>query len=473
MPTAEAVIIAGRTVQSGDTTKLYSYPYFLHFSIALAVYTKVFVGYLVLTHQDYRPHRWRATDNMNAARRTPKKLIIVAIVAVIAAGAFWWWHHNSAPSSPGAAEPQQQRGKGGARRGMALAPVQAASAVTQSVPQYLSGLGTVTAASTVTLRSRVDGELMALHFTEGQQVAAGQLLAEVDPRPYQVALTQAQGQLAKDQATLANARRDLARYEKLAKTGLVSQQDLDTQRSLVSETLGSIKADEGSVASARLNLTYSRITAPIAGRVGLKQVDIGNYITSGDTNGIVVITQTHPIDVVFSLPENNIATILQAQKSGESLLTESWDRSNKRHLTDGHLLSLDNQIDSTTGTIKLKARFENADDTLFPNQFVNVRLKVNTLQDAIVIPAAALQMGNEGHFVWVVNSENKVSKKGVSIGIQDSEKVVITAGLESGERVVTDGLDRLTEGATVEVVAPHSTPLSSDNTVQRAKGERS
>lgn len=471
MPMAKPAIIAGTTVQSGDTTKLYSYPYFLHFSIALAVYTKAFVGYSFFTRLDYRPHSWRATDNMNATRHTSKKLIIVAIVAVIAAGTLWWWQHNSAPSSPDAAEPQQQRGKGGARR--ALAPVQAASAVTQSVPQYLSGLGTVTAASTVTLRSRVDGELMALHFTEGQQVKAGQLLAEIDPRPYQVALTQAQGQLAKNQATLANARRDLARYEKLAKTGLVSQQELDTQRSLVSETLGSIKADEGSVASAQLNLTYSRITAPTDGRVGLKQVDIGNYISSGDSNGIVVITQTHPVDVVFSLPENNIPMIQQAQKSGKPLLTEAWDRSNKTHLTDGQLLSLDNQIDSTTGTIKLKARFANADDALFPNQFVNVRLKVNTLHDAIVIPAAALQMGNEGHFVWVVNSERKVSKKAVSIGIQDSEKVVIKDGLDSGERVVTDGLDRLTEGATVEVVAPHSTPLPSGKTAQPAKGDRS
>lgn len=183
------------------------------------------------------------------------------------------------------------------------APVQAAEAVRQSVPQYLSGLGTVTAANTVTLRSRVDGDLMAIHFKEGQEVKAGQLLAEIDPRPYEVALMQAEGQLAKSKATLANARRDLARYEKLAKTSLVSQQELDTQRSLVSETLGTIRADEGSVASARLDLTYSRVTAPIDGRVGLKQVDVGNYITSGDTNGIVVITQTHPIDLVFSLPE--------------------------------------------------------------------------------------------------------------------------------------------------------------------------
>ncbi|MBP2167501.1 multidrug efflux system membrane fusion protein [Erwinia toletana] len=406
---------------------------------------------------------------MNARKTT----LTLAVIVVIAAGAFWWWQHSSSTGAESGAQPQQQqRGKGG-RRSAALAPVQASSALKQSVPQYLAGLGTVSAASTVTLRSRVDGELMALHFTEGQQVTAGQLLAEIDPRPYQVALTQAQGQLAKDQATLANARRDLARFEKLAKTSLVSQQELDTQRSLVSETLGTIKADEGSVASAQLNLTYSRITAPIAGRVGLKQVDIGNYITSGDTTGLVVITQTHPIDVVFSLPESSITPILQAQKSGQSLLVEAWDRSNSTKITEGTLLSLDNQIDSTTGTIKLKARFTNSDDQLFPNQFVNARLKVNTLHDAIVIPAAALQMGNEGHFVWVVNSENKVSKKLVSVGTQDSKQVVIKAGLDAGERVVTDGLDRLTEGASVEVVAPQTTPLPAGKTAQPAKGERS
>jgi len=322
------------------------------------------------------------------------------------------------------------------------------------------------------VRSRVNGDLLAIHFTEGQQVNAGDLLAEVDPRPYQVALTQAQGQLAKDQATLANARRDLARFEKLAKTSLVSQQELDTQRSLVNETLGTLKADEGGVASAQLNLTYSKITAPIAGRVGLKQVDVGNYVTSGDTTGIVVITQTHPIDVVFTLAENSISSILKAQKSGQPLLVEAWDRSNENLIASGKLLSLDNQIDVTTGTIKIKARFDNQDDALFPNQFVNVRLKVNTLQNAVVIPPAALQMGNEGHFVWVVNSDNKVSKKSVIAGLQDSQKVVVSAGLEAGERVVTDGLDRLTEGAKVEVVAPQSNAPRATRAALPSKGER-
>lgn len=402
-----------------------------------------------------------------------KTLIVLALIAV-AAGGYYAWQRNAQPQSSSQTDSPAPRGGkvggDGARR--PLAPVQAATATRQSVPQFLSGLGTVTAANTATVRSRVNGDLLAIHFTEGQQVNAGDLLAEVDPRPYQVALTQAQGQLAKDQATLANARRDLARFEKLAKTSLVSQQELDTQRSLVSETLGTLKADEGGVASAQLNLTYSRITAPIAGRVGLKQVDVGNYVTSGDTTGIVVITQTHPIDVVFTLAENSISSILQAQKSGQPLLVEAWDRSNQNLIASGKLLSLDNQIDVTTGTIKIKARFDNQDDTLFPNQFVNVRLKVNTLQDAVVIPPAALQMGNEGHFVWVVNSDNKVSKKSVIAGLQDSEKVVISAGLEAGERVVTDGLDRLTEGAKVEVVAPQSNAPRATRATLPSKGER-
>lgn len=339
-------------------------------------------------------------------------------------------------------------------RGGALAPVQAATAVNKAVPRYLTGLGTITAANTVTVRSRVDGQLMAIHFQEGQQVKAGDLLAEIDPSQFKVALAQAQGQLAKDKATLANARRDLARYQQLVKTNLVSRQELDTQQSLVSETQGTIKADEAAVASAQLQLDWSRITAPIDGRVGLKQVDIGNQISSGDTTGIVVITQTHPIDLVFTLPESDIATVVQAQKSGKGLVVEAWDRSNKQKLSEGSLLSLDNQIDTTTGTIKLKARFNNQDDALFPNQFVNARMLVATEENAVVIPTAALQMGNEGNFVWVLNGDNKVSKHLVKTGIQDSQTVVIAAGLSAGDRVVTDGIDRLTEGAKVEVVEP-------------------
>lgn len=387
--------------------------------------------------------------------------LVVLALLIVAGAVTGYWLMNRTPESAGpAAAAQGERPAGGGRHGgrfgATLAPVQAATATQEAVPRYLSGLGTITAANTVTVRSRVDGQLMALHFQEGQQVKAGDLLAEIDPSQFKVALAQAQGQLAKDKATLANARRDLARYQQLVKTNLVSRQELDTQQSLVSETQGTIKADEAAVASAQLQLDWSRITAPVDGRVGLKQVDIGNQISSGDTTGIVVLTQTHPIDLVFTLPENDIATVVNAQKSGKPLTVEAWDRTNKQKLSDGVLLSLDNQIDATTGTIKLKARFNNQDDALFPNQFVNARMLVDTQQDAVVIPAAALQMGNDGHFVWVLNSENKVSKHTVVPGIQDSQKVVISAGLSAGDRVVTDGIDRLTEGAKVEVVEAHS-----------------
>lgn len=380
-------------------------------------------------------------------------------VVVIAGAAGIYWHSQSASETPtaSAGTTSGQRPTGGRHggRGGALAPVQAATATSEAVPRYLTGLGTITAANTVTVRSRVSGQLLALHFQEGQQVKAGDLLAEIDPSEFKVALAQAQGQLAKDKAALANARRDLTRYQQLIKGNLVSRQEMDTQQSLVTESEGTVKADEATVASAQLQLDWTRITAPIDGRVGLKQVDIGNQISTSDTTGIVVLTQTHPIDMIFTLPENEIATIVQAQKAGKPLVVDAWDRTNKQKLSSGTLLSLDNQIDTTTGTIKLKARFTNQDDALFPNQFVNARILVDTEHDAVVIPTAALQMGNEGNFVWVLNSENQVSKHNVVPGIQDSLKVVINAGLSAGDRVVTDGIDRLTEGAKVEVVEAH------------------
>ncbi|KLE38460.1 multidrug transporter [Serratia sp. TEL] len=404
--------------------------------------------------------------NAKPQRRSLMPRLLVAAILVIAAVFAWRYFNAAQPPAGTAPGAQQAGGKAGAgraaggRRGAPMSPVQAATATQQTVPRYLSGLGTATAANTVTVTSRVDGQLMAIHFTEGQQVKAGDLLAEIDPRPFQVQLTQAQGQLAKDQATLANARRDLARYQQLVKTNLVSRQELDTQASLVQQTEGAIKADQGAVDSAKLQITYSRITAPIDGRVGLKLVDVGNYVTSGSTTGLVVITQMHPIDVVFTLPEGNIADLLKAQKAGP-VSVEAWDRTNQNKLTTGSLLSLDNQIDTATGTIKLKARFANEDDALFPNQFVNARLQVDTLHDAVVIPTAALQMGNEGNFVWTLSEDNKVSKHRVTAGVQDSRQVVISAGLNAGDRVVTDGIDRLTEGMQVEVLAPNDAPAAS------------
>ncbi|EKN4182166.1 MdtA/MuxA family multidrug efflux RND transporter periplasmic adaptor subunit [Yersinia ruckeri] len=412
---------------------------------------------------------------MNTASKRPSRwLILLAIALVLPAALFFWRQSLPTHAAPGVnASPKTAAASSrtGGRRNMPMSPVQAAYASERAVPRYLSGLGTVQAANTVMVTSRVDGQLMAIHFTEGQQVQAGQLLAEIDPRPYQVQLTQAQGQLAKDQATLANARRDLARYQKLAKTGLISQQDLDTQLSLVQQAEGSVKADQGAIDSAELQLTYSRITAPIAGRIGLKQVDVGNYITSGTTTPMVVITQTHPVDVVFTLPEGDIPVVMQAQKNALQNQThvpvEAWDRTNQQKLAQGALLSLDNQIDTSTGTIKLKARFENHDDVLFPNQFVNARIKVDLLKNAVVVPTAAVQMGNEGSFVWTLSDDNKVSKHLVTTGIQDSQQVVIEAGLSAGQRVVTDGIDRLTEGLQVEVVTPRSA-ISGDSAAKEA-----
>lgn len=405
------------------------------------------------------------------SKRTSRLFGLLGIVAAIIVAVFVWRDFSSTSESSVTGAQQSTRGQAAGhsgRRNMPMSPVQAAVATEQEVPRYLTGLGTVIAANTVTVTSRVDGQLMAIHFTEGQQIKAGDLLAEIDPRPYEVQLTQAQGQLAKDQATLDNARRDLARYQKLATTGLISQQELDNQLSLVRQSEGSVKADQGAIDSAKLQLTYSRITAPISGKVGLKLVDVGNYITSGSATPIVVITQTHPVDVVFTLPENDIPAIIQAQKNAAKNNTtvpvEAWDRTNQHMLAQGYLLSIDNQIDTTTGTIKLKARFNNDDDALFPNQFVNARIKVDLLQNAVVVPTAAVQMGSEGSFVWTLDDENKVSKHLVTTGIQDSKHVVISAGLNAGQRVVTDGIDRLTEGLQVEVVAPRSTNTDANQT---------
>ncbi|TPG64038.1 MdtA/MuxA family multidrug efflux RND transporter periplasmic adaptor subunit [Ewingella americana] len=427
-------------------------PYFLHFSSADNSYT---VARPIGSNCD----QFTINKKSEIVRKSPLRFLIILLVLIITAlgiGYFYVSHPNShsikadTPNATNAARP------GGGRRNMPLPPVQAAMATEKSVPQYLSGLGTVTASNTVTLRSRVDGQLMALHFTEGQQVKTGDLLAEIDPRPYQVVLTQALGQLNKDQATLDNARRDLTRYQQLVKTNLISRQELDTQQSLVRQSEGAVAVDQGAVDSAKLQLTYSKITSPIDGRVGLKQVDIGNIISSSDTTGIVVLTQTQPIDVIFTLPEASISTIVQSQQTGQPLSVEAWDRTNQHQLTQGTLLTLDNQIDVTTGTIKLKARFDNQDNALFPNQFVNARLKIGTLQNAVVVPTAAVQMGNDGHFVWIVDSDKKVSKHIITTGMQDSQQTVVIAGLSAGENVVTDGIDRLTEGATVEVIQPET-----------------
>ncbi|KLN46663.1 multidrug transporter [Providencia rettgeri] len=397
---------------------------------------------------------------MNKQKRVKpftRSAIFIAIIAV--AGVSWYFYHqekqSDTQSTGTVAKPNSQRSAMG-RPPRVLAPVQFAVAEQKVVPRFLSGLGTVQAANVVTVTSRVEGQLMQLYFTEGQYVNAGDLLAQIDPRPFEVQLAQAEGQLAKDKATLANAQLDLARYQKLAGTKVISQQELDNQRALVLQAQGSIKVDQAAVDSAKLQLTYSKITAPISGRVGLKQVDVGNFVSSGTSTPIVVITQTQPADVLFALPEGDIPAIQQAQSSGEKVLIEAWDRNNIALIASGELLSTDNQIDAATGTLKIKARFTNEEEKLFPNQFVNVKMQVETLQNAVVIPTAALQMGNEGHYVWVLSEDNKVSKHTVTVGMQDSQQVVIESGLAANTKVITDGVDKLTDGTTVEVVTPES-----------------
>ncbi|MDX7987606.1 MdtA/MuxA family multidrug efflux RND transporter periplasmic adaptor subunit [Xenorhabdus sp. 12] len=376
---------------------------------------------------------------------------LAAVLAVIVAAIFFAWKHFGAPSdkaqTPGA---KQSAGN------PATPPVQVATAEIKSVPHYLSGLGTVQATNIANITSLVEGQLVALHFNEGQYVKKGDLLAEIDPRSFQIKLAKAQGQYAKDLATLTYAKQNLSRVQQLVKNKLVKQQDLDKQISLVRESEASLKADQADIDDAKLKLAYSRVTAPISGRAGLKKIDVGNYVSAGGGTPIVVITQVDPIDVLFSLPENDIRAVLNAQKNNKDVNVSAWDRNNQQQLAQGKLLSIDNQIDVTTGTIKMKAQFNNQDNALFPNQFVNVQIKVNTLQNAVVIPKAGLQMGNSGNFVWKVDKDNKVSKNKVIVGLQNSQLAVINSGVSAGERVVTDGIDQLTEGTKVEIVKPLS-----------------
>ena len=288
-----------------------------------------------------------------------------------------------------------------------------------------------------------------MHFREGQLVAQGALLAEIDPRSFQASLKQAEGQLLRDQAQLANARIDLDRYKTLLGQDSIARQQVDSQEALVRQLEGTVRVDQGQLDNARLQLTYARITAPIAGRVGLRQVDPGNIVRSGDANGLVVITQQQPITVLYTLPQDTLPGVLRRQADGGKVLVEAWDRELKAKLGTGELAAVDNQVDVATGTVKLKATFKNDDAALFPNQFVNVRMKLETLSNATIVPAAAIQRGAQGLFVYVVKEDNRATARAVKLGPQDGARVAVTEGVAAGETVVIDGIDRLREGAQV------------------------
>ena len=361
-------------------------------------------------------------------------------------------------------------GGGQARKGMnmEMPPVRVAPSLAQNVPHFLNGLGTVLPSSDVLVTSRVDGQLQRLHFQEGQRVKAGDLLAEIDPRPFKAALDQARGTLAKDQAQLDNARKDLARYATLAQGNYIATQQFETQRALVRQYEGTVEADKAAVDSAALQLSYSRITAPVSGRLGLRNVDEGNMIKASDTSGIVRITEVSPCDVVFTLPESQVPLVVQALRAHEDdvdrrpLPVQAWDREQKNQLDVGGLLSLDNQIDLSTGTVKLKARFPNTAGALYPNQFVNARLQVRVLQNAITVPASAVQLGSRGAYVYVAAKNDKgqdaVTVRPITPGITSNTLAVVEKGLEPGELVVVDGLDRLRDGIAVKVAATTETP---------------
>jgi membrane fusion protein, multidrug efflux system len=415
------------------------------------------------------PHASSSTHPISGVAHgaAPSRWWVWLLVVAIGIGGFWYYRsHNSQANAAATGGPAGAMGAPG-MPGSFIVPVVVATATKGDLPVFFNGLGNVTAFNTVTVRSRVDGQIVKINFTEGQSVKEGEALIEIDPRPYQVQLEQAEGQLAKDEAQLRDVQVDYERYTLLFKEGVIPKQQLDSQLAQVGTFEGAIKADKGTIDNAKLQILYSHITAPINGRVGLRLVDIGNMVRATDTTGLVVITQLQPIAILFSLPQDQLPQVMARMKQGTQLTVEAYDRDNTMKLTAGKLLTIDNQIDTTTGTYKLKAVFDNPKNELFPNQFVNVHLLVDTKKNVVMVPTTAILRGPQGTYVFTVGADGTVKIHIVTLAETTGNVTGIAAGLNPGDVVVTDGQDKLQDGSKVDPrpasVAPANANKSAAN----------
>ncbi|MBF0435069.1 MAG: MdtA/MuxA family multidrug efflux RND transporter periplasmic adaptor subunit [Magnetococcales bacterium] len=398
-----------------------------------------------------------------------KSMFLFIFICMIAGGGWWWLTHNR-EGTP--ADKKEDKKKGDRRGGNRPQPVSVREVQVANLPVWLPAIGTITPIAQVTVRSRVDGELIRLHFQEGTMVQKGQLLAEIDPRPFQAQLRQNRGQLTRDLALLDNARLDLARYRDLWSKDAIAKQQLDAQLSLMHQYQGAVEVDRGQVENTRLQLQFARITAPVSGRIGLRQVDQGNMVRASDASGLAVITQLQPIAVVFSLPEKYVTPLLKRLQGTEPVAVEVWNREQKTRIASGRLVATDSVIDTTTGSLRLKAELANENNELFPNQFVNVQVLLDTLNQVLVVPAGVIQQGVKGSFVYRIEGENQVKVVPVKAGAEHDDKVaLLEADLKVGDRLVLEGIDQLREGAKVEVITPGKEPTTSDTAEKRPKGD--
>ena len=382
-----------------------------------------------------------------APRKSGKGWIWLILLIAAAAAAYYYWPKGT-PAEAGTTPPAPSGRKG---RGGGLAPVVAVKASRGNIGVYIDALGSIVPLNTVTVKSRVDGQLMAIHYKEGDLVEKGQPLIELDERPFRVALEQAEGQLARDTALLGNARVDLARYQTLLAQNAIPEQQLATQKALVEQYGGTVKIDQGAIDSAQLNITYCRIAAPISGKIGLRLVDPGNIVHASDPNGLLVITQMQPISAIFPVPEDSLPPVARRFRAGQTLTVEAWDRDKTHKIAVGTLATMDNQIDPTTGTLKMRALYENKDFSLYPNQFVNNRLLVEEKHGVILLPSAAIQRTSSTIYVWLLKPDSTVTVRSITIGTTEGEQTEITSGLEAGDSVIMTGVDKLNEGSKVNV----------------------